>query len=50
MGVLTIITYRESKFTPLMIAERPKVSKPMITAHITSLKKRDIYSTNERKN
>lgn len=37
MGVLNIITQREGKFTPLMIAELLDVSKPMITAHITSL-------------
>ena len=44
MGVLTIITYRESKFTPLMIAERPDVSKTMIMAQITSLKKGYLFN------
>lgn len=37
MGVLNIITETEGTYTPLMLAELLKVSKPMITAHITSL-------------
>lgn len=40
MGVLNIITQREGKFTPLSIAELLEVSKPMITAHVTSLEKK----------
>lgn len=40
MGVLNIITQREGRFTPLMLAELLDVSKPMITAHITSLEKK----------
>lgn len=40
MGVLNIIVQRQGKFTPVMIAELMDVSKPMITAHIASLKKR----------
>lgn len=37
MGVLNIITGTEGTHTPVMIAEMLGVSKPMITAHITSL-------------
>ena len=37
MGVLNIITETEGPHTPLMLAELLKVSKPMITAHLTSL-------------
>lgn len=40
MGVLNIIVQREGQFTPLMIAELLEVSKPMVTAHITSLEKK----------
>lgn len=40
MGVLNIITHREGKYTPLMIAELLGVSKPMITSHITVLVKK----------
>lgn len=40
MGVLNIIVQREGQFTPVMIAELLDVSKPMITAHITALKKK----------
>ncbi len=40
MAVLNIITQREGKFTPLMIAELLGVSKPMITAHISVLFKK----------
>lgn len=41
MGVLNIIVQREGCFTPMMIAELLEVSKPMITAHITALEKKD---------
>ena len=37
MGVLNIITQTPGPHTPLMLAEALKVSKPMITAHLTSL-------------
>lgn len=37
MAVLNIITQRDGKYTPLMIAELLGVSKPMITAHIQVL-------------
>ncbi len=37
MGVLNIITKREGRFTPMMIAELLGVSKPMIAAHISVL-------------
>ena len=37
MGVLNIITETEGPHTPAMLAEMLGVSKPMITAHITSL-------------
>lgn len=40
MGVLNIITQREGKHTPLMIADLLGVSKPMITAHIRILLKK----------
>lgn len=40
MAVLNIITQREGKFTPIMIAELLGVSKPMITAHIRVLLKK----------
>ena len=40
MAVLNIITHREGLFTPLMIAELMNVSKPMVTAHITTLEKK----------
>lgn len=53
MGVLNIITRREGKFTPLMIAELLEVSKPMITAHITSLEKKGYifreYSSDDKR-
>ena len=39
MGVLNIIVQRKGKFTPAIIADLMDVSKPMITAHITSLEK-----------
>ena len=39
MGVLNIISETEGPHTPVMLAEMLKVSKPMITAHITSLEK-----------
>ena len=37
MGVLNIISETEGPHTPVILAELLKVSKPMITAHITSL-------------
>ena len=37
MGVLNSISETEGSHTPVMLAEMLKVSKPMITAHITSL-------------
>ena len=37
MGVLNIITGTPGPHTPIMLAEALKVSKPMITAHLTSL-------------
>ena len=37
MGVLNIISETEGPHTPVMLAEMLRVSKPMITAHITSL-------------
>ena len=37
MGVLNIITETPGPHTPMMLAEALKVSKPMITAHLTSL-------------
>ena len=37
MGVLNIITGMEGTHTPVVLAEMLGVSKPMITAHITSL-------------
>lgn len=40
MGVLNIITGTEGPHTPVMLAEMLGVSKPMITAHITSLEKK----------
>ncbi len=38
MGVLNIIAETEGPHTPVMLAGMLGVSKPMITAHITSLK------------
>ena len=40
MGVLNIITGREGPHTPVMLADLLGVSKPMITAHITSLERK----------
>lgn len=37
MGVLNIITETPGPHTPVMVAEFLGVSKPMITAHVTSL-------------
>ena len=37
MGVLNIINGTPGPHTPVMLAEMLKVSKPMITAHLTSL-------------
>lgn len=41
MAVLNIIVQRSGKFTPLMIAGLLDVSKPMITAHILALEKKN---------
>ena len=41
MGVLNIITETQGPHTPLMLARMLNVSKPMITAHITSLAEND---------
>lgn len=41
MGVLNIITETQGPHTPVMLAEMLGVSKPMMTAHITSLEKKD---------
>lgn len=46
MGVLNIITETAGPHTPVMLAELLSVSKPMITAHITSLKNKG-YITKE---
>ncbi len=46
MAVLNIIIQRDGRFTPLMIAELLEVSKPMITAHISVLEKKN-YITKE---
>lgn len=40
MAVVNIITKREGKFTPVMIAELLGVSKPMVTSHIVVLEKK----------
>lgn len=40
MEVINVITTNENNFTPLTIAEILGVSKPMITAHITSLEEK----------
>lgn len=40
MAVLNIITQRDGRYTPLMIAELLGVSKPMIAAHIQVLSKK----------
>ena len=40
MGVLNIITGTPGPHTPIMLAGALKVSKPMITAHLTSLMKK----------
>lgn len=37
IGMLSIITGNEEAFTPLMLAERMGVSKPMIAAHLQTL-------------
>ena len=44
MGVLDIITGTEGPHTPVMLAEKLRVSKPMITAHITSLENKGYIS------
>ncbi|MBQ8525814.1 MAG: MarR family transcriptional regulator [Clostridia bacterium] len=41
MGLLNIIVLRKGRFTPVMLAELLGVSKPMITAHITALEKKE---------
>lgn len=46
MGVLNIITEIEGSHTPVILAELLGVSKPMITAHITSLESKG-YVTKE---
>lgn len=53
MGVLNIITKREGKYTPLMIADLLGVSKPMVAAHVSVLEKkgyvyREYSSTDKR--
>lgn len=40
MAVLNIITGREGPHTPVMLADLLDISKPMITAHITSLERK----------
>lgn len=40
MAVVNIITKRDGKFTPVMIAELLGVSKPMVTSHIVVLEKK----------
>lgn len=50
MAVLNIITQREGKYTPLMIAELLGVSKPMIAAHIRVLFKKGYILKEESKN
>lgn len=40
MGVLNIITETSGPHTPVLLAERLGVSKPMITAHLTDLAKK----------
>ena len=44
MGVLNIITGTEGPHTPVILAEMLGVSKPMITAHITSLESKGYIS------
>ena len=40
MGVLNIISKDDKRYTPLMVAEFLKVSKPMIANHISVLEKK----------
>ena len=40
MGVLNIITKTDGPYSPVALAEMLGVSKPMITAHITSLEEK----------
>lgn len=40
MGVLNILTQCEDDFTPMKLAEKLGVSKPMVTAHINVLLKK----------
>lgn len=47
MGVLNIITATPGPHTPVMLAELLNVSKPMITAHLTSLSEKG-YITKEQ--
>lgn len=49
MGVINIITGTEGPHTPVVLAELLGVSKPMITAHITSLESKG-YITKEPSN
>lgn len=46
MAVLNIITQKEGKYTPVILAKMLNVSKPMITAHITILENKG-YITKE---
>ena len=53
MGVLNIISKDDKRYTPLMVAELLKVSKPMIANHISVLEKkgyitRDFSSDDKR--
>lgn len=40
MAVLNIITQRDGRYTPLVIAELLGVSKPMVAAHIAALEEK----------
>lgn len=39
IGLLNVITQRDEKHTPLMLAELLGVSKPMVTAHVSNLER-----------
>ncbi len=45
MGLLNIITETQGPHTPVILADLLSVSKPMITAHITSLKSKGYITT-----
>lgn len=45
MGLLNIITETQGPHTPVILADLLGVSKPMITAHITSLKSKGYITT-----